>query len=124
MTQAKTENPLFENDPNLVERLVQFRDLANQMLLDKLAAAILRDASFRAEACPHPFEDVRSTALVLRVLTKTSWDKSDMRVLDACWKEAIRSDLFADEFEAERHFIQQNIDEARKELPGTERGRF
>jgi hypothetical protein len=109
MSHSVTPNPLFNREPELVERLAEFRDLANYMLLDKLAAAILRDPSFRAETSPHPLEDVRSTALVLRMLTKISWDQSDMRVFDACWKEATRSELFADEFEAERHFIEQNV---------------
>jgi hypothetical protein len=50
------------------------------------------------------------------MLTKDSWDKSDLRPSDVCWREAAHSDLFADEFEPERHRIRRHVEAARTAL--------
>jgi hypothetical protein len=91
----------MKQEPELVARLAAFRVRVGDMLLDALAAAFLRDATFRREQCPHPLEDVKTTAQVLRVLTKEAWDTDDVKLVDACWRDAMRCDLFGDEFEAE-----------------------
>ena len=52
----------------------------------------------------------------LRILTKDAWTQADLDRLDDCWRTASRSDLFADEFEAERHRIQHSAEAAAKQL--------
>ena len=111
-----TPNPLLQRDPGLIEQLAAFRLVVNDMLLDKLAAARLHEPNFRAEMCPHSLEEVKAVVQVLRVLTRPSWDEDDLDIFDACWREAVRSGLFGDEFEAERHRIQQCVDVGRKAL--------
>jgi hypothetical protein len=86
------------------------------MLLDRLAATVLHDPAYRAEECPHPLEEVKATAQVLRMLTKPSWDSRDFCVFDAFWRDATRSALFGEEFEAERHRIEHCVETGRQEL--------
>jgi hypothetical protein len=113
MTPLSIPNPLARQEPELGERLASFRPIVHDMLLDKLAAVTLREPAFRARECPHPLEEVKATAQVLRVLVKEAWDKDDLAILDANWRLASQSALFADEFEAERHRIRQCIETAR-----------
>jgi hypothetical protein len=124
MSHASTPNLLLSRERELADRLAAFRPAVNDMLLDKLAATMLRDPAFRVHECPHPMEDVKAVAQVLRVLTRDSWDQDDMTVLDACWRQAMHSALFAEEFEADRHRIRRCIEAARQQLftlPGAAR---
>jgi hypothetical protein len=54
------------------------------------------------------------------MLTRDFWDADGLRLFDACWREAILSDLFGDAFEADRHRIQQCVDGARQRLTARE----
>ena len=71
---------------------------------------------FRLKECPHPLADVKVTAIILRILTKDSWDEDDLRLFDACWRQAAASELFGDEFEAERLRIQHCVETCRKQV--------
>ena len=112
----QSENPLVRQDPGLVGRLAALRDRVTDLLLDRIAAAALHDPTFRAGGPSHPPEDVRKAAAVLRVLTKRAWDRDDPAVLDACWRHVSRSDLFAEEVEAERHRITHAVEAGRQAL--------
>jgi hypothetical protein len=116
MIRPSTPNPLLTREPELAERLATFRPIVQNMLLDKLAAVTLREPAFRVRECPHPLEDVKAAAQVLRVLTRDSWDQDDMTVLDACWRQAAHSALFSEEFEAERHRILNCVEAGRQQL--------
>jgi hypothetical protein len=50
------------------------------------------------------------------VLTSDSWARHDVRLFDACWREATLSHLFGDGFETGRHRIQKCVAAARKKL--------
>jgi hypothetical protein len=107
---------LRDREPELTDRLSAFRAGVYDMLLDALALTQVRDLNFQTPPCPHPYQDVRATAQILRVLTKESWTANDLKLFDACWREATLSDLFADAFETDRHRIQHAIDAARQQL--------
>jgi hypothetical protein len=109
-------NPLIGREPEIAGRLAILYDRVLTILFDRLAAGILNDLDRSEDDCLHSFEDVRAVFLTLRVLTKPSWDATDLRLLDTCWRTASRSDLLADEFEAERHRIQHLIEAARAVL--------
>jgi hypothetical protein len=113
-------NPLAERDSELVQRLARFRTRVTDMLLDKLAGQMLNDPSFGIRQCPHTLAEVKATALALRVLTKDCWGQDDLAVFDACWQQASCSDLFADEFEAERQRILHCFQTARAHLQVTD----
>jgi hypothetical protein len=121
---AGIRNPLMDRDSELVERLAAFRIPVHDMLLDKLAATVLHDPACRAEQCLHPLDEVKATAQILRMLTKPSWDSGDFRVFDAFWRDATRSALFGEEFEAERHRIHHCVKASRQELRTGERALF
>ncbi len=106
-------NPLLERDPELVRRLAEFRLQVDNMFLDKLAGQMLHDATFRIKECPHPTGEVKATAILLRILTKESWEADDLKLLDLCWREATASELFGMEFEAERLRLQHCIKAAK-----------
>ncbi len=116
-----TPNPLAGRDPGLLRRLAAFRSRVNDLLLDRLAAAARRDAASHARERRQPLEDIEATAQILRVLTKQAWDATDLRLLDTYWRDETRSELFADEFEGERHLIRHYVDAARRQLAPTGR---
>jgi len=109
-------NPLLQKHQELVECLERYRPLVNDMLLNKLAGQILNDAAFRIKDCPHPLAEVKATAIVLRILTKQSWDRDDMQLLNALWRQTSCTALFGEEFEAERFRIQACVEEGRQQL--------
>ena len=51
-----------------------------------------------------------------RVLVKDQWTQQDFDTFDTYWRDAIRSEFFAEEFEAERHKIQASVQTARTKL--------
>jgi hypothetical protein len=105
----KIPNELAQREPAIVKRLAVFREQVIGLLLDKLAEGRLRDPAFGAEKCPYSLEEIKAVALVVHALTLEKWTSKDLRILDACWRDAILSDLFADEWECERHRIQQCV---------------
>jgi hypothetical protein len=116
VTPTSVPNPLTERDPDLVHRLACFRQEVSDLLYDQLGAHALTKPAFGSPQCPHSYEDVRAVGLVLNVLTKPAWDDNDLYLVDTFWRTASRSDLFADEFEAERPRIQQDLDAGLKAL--------
>jgi hypothetical protein len=114
-------NPLLGRDSELVQRLSDFGIRVGDMLLDKLAGQMLGDPSFRIKECLHPLADVKACAILLRILTKQSWDADDLELVNLCWRQATASELFGDEFEAERFRIKHHVEEARKALAGIDR---
>ena len=114
-------NPLAVTDPQLVFQMAALRDRVYDLLLDKLAAASLNKPSFRGEQFAFPMADIKANAQILRVLTKEAWDGEDLTIFAACWRDASHSELFAEEFEPERHRIQHAVEAARKDL--TEKSR-
>src|SRR5438132_1604846 len=96
-----TPNPLKKRDPELVKSFAAFRSRIGDILLDSLAP-VLTDPGFRARHAPDILADLHAAAQVLRVLMKDEWTEQDLDTFDTYWRDAIRSDLFADEFEAER----------------------
>ena len=111
-----TANPLLQREPELVHRLTLFRSQVHDMLADEFAAHHIRSQGLPNHHSPHELADVKAAAVILRMLTKDSWDQYDMAVFDVFWKQAMCFDPFADEFEAERHRIQQSVQAARSEL--------
>jgi hypothetical protein len=109
-----TPNPLKRRDPALAKSLAAFRSRLGDMLLDKLAP-LLDDPAFRSRE-GQELGDLRAVAQVLRVLAKANWARQDLETFDTYWRDASRSGLLADEFEADRHRIQHSIQTARKQL--------
>lgn len=110
-----TPNPLAKRDPELVKSFAAFQSRIGNTLLDALGN-ILADPRFRAHHAPDVLEDLHAAGQVLRVLVKDKWTGEDLDTFDTYWRDAIRSDLFGDEFEAERHRIQASVEAARMKL--------
>src|ERR1700722_18304669 len=70
-------NPLLEREPELVRRLSAFRGQVNDILADLLAAQHLHSRGLPTQRSPHELADVKSAAVILRMLTKPSWDQYD-----------------------------------------------
>jgi hypothetical protein len=117
-------NLLNLRDPELVRRLRDFRRHVHDLLLDLLAGAPPKDMPFRSDQQPHALEEVIATAQVLRVLGKETWRQADMEILERFWRPAWQSDLFADEFEADRHRIQHQIESAKDQFLSGRRSLF
>jgi hypothetical protein len=115
-TPTSVPNPLTNRDPELTKRLATFCQHVSDLLYDQLGAHALKKPAFGSPQCPHSYDDVRAVALVLNVLAKPLWDDNDLYLVDTFWRTASRSELFADEFEAERVRIQQYMDAGLKKL--------
>src|SRR5579862_8061409 len=100
-----TPNPLMQRDPELIKSFAAFRSRIGDILLDSLAP-LLADPVIRARHAPNVLEDLHAAGQVIRILVKGKWTGEDLDTFDTHWRDAIRSDLFGDEFEAERHRIQ------------------
>ncbi|HYV36076.1 MAG TPA: hypothetical protein VE988_10260 [Gemmataceae bacterium] len=111
-----TTNPLRERDPELVHRLAAFCGNVNDILADQFAAHHFQRHGLTPQHRPHDLEDLKAAAIVLRMLTKPSWNQNDFAVFDAFWRQAMCFDVLADEFEAERHRIQHLVQSARSDL--------
>jgi hypothetical protein len=110
-----TPNPIGDRDPELLRHLTEFRLQLGDMLLGALEP-LLNDPRFRLGDHRDPVEGIYAAAHVLKVLTKNYWTEEDVELFDRHWPAAIRSDLFADEFEADRFSIQVAAESASKEL--------
>jgi len=129
MTAAKTPstpNPLKQRDPSLAKSLAAFQLRFGNMLLDTLAP-LLDDPAFRSHQ-GEDLGDLRAVAQILRVFAKDKWTEQDLETFDTHWRDASRADLFADEYEADRHRIQILVETARSKLsaqePATEQPRM
>jgi hypothetical protein len=109
-------NLLPTRDPELARRLATFAAHVNAVLLDRFAAQMLGKRVLKTRQSPDSVEDVKAAALLLRMLTKADWDENDLEVFEACWHQASTTELFGEEFEAERHRIQHCMQEASEEL--------
>jgi hypothetical protein len=114
-----TPNPLKKRDPELVKHLATFRARIGGILLDSLAPSIA-DPRIRARRAPDVLEDLHAAALVLSVLIKDRWTEKDLGTFYTYWRDAIRSDVFGEELECERHRIQTSVETARTKLLATE----
>jgi hypothetical protein len=110
-----TPNPLKKREPELVKHLATFRARIGGILLDSLAPA-LADPKTRARRAPDVLEDLHAAGQVLSVLIKGRWTEQDLDTFDAYWRDAIRSDVFGEELECERHRIQTSVAAARTKL--------
>ena len=109
-------NRLLEREPELAQQFSAFREQVHDILTDEVAAHYLHSRGLPILPSRHEMADVKATAVILRMLAKPSWGEYDLTVFNAFGMQALSFDLFADEFEAERHRIQQCVQEARSEL--------
>jgi hypothetical protein len=110
-----TPNVLKERNPDEFKGVEEFRALFEEMLLARLED-VLCNPRFRDRGHFLPRDDVRAIAQVLHVLTRKSWTKDDLDRFDASWRDAMRSDLFAEAFESVRHRIQNAVHAGRESL--------
>jgi hypothetical protein len=115
---SSTPNTLKVRDPELFAEIQDFRVRFEEMLLDKLDNVL---ASPRYGGRGHflPDGDVRAIAWVVRVLTSDSWTEHQLDQFDTSWRDAMRSDFFAEVFESIRFRIRNAVDAARNRLVET-----
>lgn len=118
-TNPSTPNPLKKRDSELVKHLATFRSRIGGILLDSLAPS-LANPKIRARRAPDVLDDLHATAQVLSVLIKDRWTEKDLDTFDTYWRDAIRSDVFGEELECERHRIQASVEAARTKLLAVE----
>jgi hypothetical protein len=112
---SSTPNPLAKREPELVKNFAAFQSHIGDTLLVAVGK-LLADRRFRAHHAPDVLEDLHAAGKVLSVLVKDKWTEQDLDTFDTYWRDAMRSDLFGDEFEAERHRIQASVEAARTKL--------
>jgi hypothetical protein len=108
-------NSLKRRHPELIKSFTGFRYGIGDVLLDSLAP-VLADPEVRRRHAPDLLADLHAVAQVLRVLVKDRWTEQDFATFDRYWRYAVRSDLFAEQFEAERHRIRAAVESARTKL--------
>jgi hypothetical protein len=111
-----TPNPLKERDPELVANIEAFRSRLGEILLESLAPMFAHPAFRRRHDVPDVLADLHAAAQVLRVLVQDQWSEQDLKTFDTYWRDAMRSDLFGEEFEAEKFRIQSSVQAARTKL--------
>jgi hypothetical protein len=107
-----TPNPLEERDPELFMEIEGFRARFEEILLDNLDN-VLDNPRYRDRGHFLPRDDVRAIARVVRFLTRDSWTEDQLDQFDASWRDAIRSDFFAEAFETIRFRVENAIQTAR-----------
>jgi hypothetical protein len=110
-----TSNQLKERHPDKFKEVQEFRARFEEMLLAKLED-VIGNPRFPDRGHFLPREDARAIAHVLEVLTRDSWTEYDLNQFSANWREAMRSDLFAEAFESIRFRIENAIGLARARL--------
>ena len=110
-----TPNPLKERHPEVFMEIDGFRLRFEEILLDKLDN-VLDNPRHRDRGHFLPRDDVRAIARVVRVLTSDSWTEDQLDHLDASWRDAFRSEFFAEAFETIRFRIENAAETARKRL--------
>jgi hypothetical protein len=108
-------NTLKLRDPDLFTEIQDFRARFEEMLLDKLDN-VLDNPRYLDRGHFLPRDDVRAIAWVIRVLTSDRWSEDQLDQFDASWRDAMRSDLFAEAFESIRFRIRNAVDAARNHL--------
>jgi hypothetical protein len=110
-----TPNALKERDPELFKEVGGFRARFEEMLLDKLDN-VLDNPAFRDRNHFLPRDDVKTIAHVIRILTSDTWTDGQLDQFDVSWREAMRSDFFAEAFEPMRFRIENAVTTARARL--------
>jgi len=110
-----TPNALKERDPDLFVEIEDFRARFEEILLDKLDN-VLDNPRYRDRGHFLPRDDVRAIARVIRVLTSDSWTEDQLNQFDASWRNAMRSDFFAEAFETIRFRVENVVETARARL--------
>src|SRR6266446_5474875 len=100
-----TPNPLKERDPELFLEIEDFRLRFEEILLDTLDS-VLDNPRYRDRGHFLLRDDVRAIARVVRVLTSDSWTEDQLDQFDPSWRDAMRSDFFAEAFETIRFRVE------------------
>jgi hypothetical protein len=110
-----TPNPLKERDPELFKEIGDFRARFEEILLDKLDNVLDGPRHWdRGHFLPR--DDVRAIARAVRVLTSDSWTEDQLDQFDASWRDAMRSEFFAEAWESNRFRIENAVHTARARL--------
>ena len=110
-----TPNPLKERDPELFMEIEGFRARFEEILLDTLDN-VLHSPRYRDRGHFLPRDDVRAIARVIRFLTSDSWTEDHVDQFDASWRDAMRSEFFAEAWESSRFRIENAVETARTQL--------
>ena len=110
-----TPNPLKERDSELFIEIKDFRARFEEILLDKLDN-VLDTPRYHDRGHFLPPEDVTAIAWVVRVLTSDSWTEDQLDQFDASWRDAMRSDFFAEAFEPIRFRVENAVGSTRARL--------
>jgi hypothetical protein len=113
-------NVLMEQDRSLFDEIQAFRARFEDILLADVDR-VLDDPRFRDRGNFLPLEDTKAIARVIRVLTKTEWTLDDLDCLAAFWRDAMRSDFFAEAFESIRFRVENAVNAGRSRLNETNR---
>ncbi|HZZ78908.1 MAG TPA: hypothetical protein VFE62_10345 [Gemmataceae bacterium] len=105
-------NILEERDPDVLLELREFRARFEEMLLDTLDH-VTDNPRYRGRGQFLPPDDIRAIAREVRILTADSWTQDHLDQFDASWRDAMRSDLFAEAFESIRFRIENAVNAAR-----------
>ncbi len=114
-TTPSTPNPLEARHPELFAEVKEFRNRFEEMLLASVDE-VLDNPRFRDRGHFLPKSDLKAIAQVMRVLTSESWNQESYDRFDAHWKDALRSDLFAEAFESIRFRIENAVQTGRARL--------
>lgn len=108
-------NVLMQHDRSLFEEVQTFRARFEDILLADVDR-VLDDPQFRDRGFFLPPGDIVAIAQVIRVLTKEEWVLDDLDRLAACWRDAMRSDFFAETFESIRFRVENAVQEGHHRL--------
>ena len=95
--------------------VMDFRTRFEELLLDKLDN-VLDNPRYRDRGHFLPRDDLKAIAQVVRVLTSDSWTEENLDQFDTKWREALRSDFFAEAFESVRFRIENAVQTGRARL--------
>jgi len=114
-SENSTPNVLKERDPELFRELDDFRARFEEMLFDKLDN-VLNNPAYRDRGHFLPRDDLKAIAKVISALTREHWSEEHLDQFDAFWREAMRSDYFAEAFEPVRFRVRNAVETARNRL--------
>ena len=92
-----------------------FRARFEEMLLDTLDN-VLDNTRYRDRGHFLPRDDVKAIAQVVHVLTSDSLTEDQLDQFDGSWRDAMRSDFFAEAWESNRFRIENAVETARTRL--------
>lgn len=110
----------MQHDRSLFDEVRVFRARFEEILLADVDR-VLDDPRFRDRGNFIPPEDTKAIAQVIRVLTKQDWSLDDLDRLAASWRDAMRSDFFAEAFESIRFRVDNTVNAGRSRLNETNR---